>query len=139
KASPQTTATPLPKQEKQEEVVKQPQPVIKLKVGRPPKAAKMAMLSVNTAEPVIPTPTPPTNVMAGGNATNTSPSRATKRAYNRKSAPALTPPKIQKTDNEEIISMSSKSAKSEADLSSEIRPSRARKTPKWLEDSAFLV
>ncbi|VDO42626.1 unnamed protein product [Haemonchus placei] len=155
----------------QEAVIKQPP--VKPR-GRPPKAEKMnvAKLPVkkeddvfvspsdcSTADPKLekmsyafvprdpvlqPTPTPPTVVMATGNGTLISPSRAPKRAYNRKVTPVLTPQKIQKTDNndggEEAISVSSKSAKSDdPDLSAEIRPSRMRKTPKWLEDSAFVV
>uniref|UniRef100_A0A7I4XUE4 C2H2-type domain-containing protein n=1 Tax=Haemonchus contortus TaxID=6289 RepID=A0A7I4XUE4_HAECO len=127
----------------QEAVIKQPP--IKPR-GRPPKAEKMnvAKLPVKKEDDVFPTPTPPTVVMATGNGTQISPSRAPKRAYNRKVTPVLTPQKIQKTDNndggEEAVSVSSKSAKSDdPDLSAEIRPSRMRKTPKWLEDSAFVV
>ncbi|XGW22711.1 hypothetical protein V3C99_005153, partial [Haemonchus contortus] len=109
-----------------------------------PKLEKMSYAFVPRDPVLQPTPTPPTVVMATGNGTQISPSRAPKRAYNRKVTPVLTPQKIQKTDNndggKEAVSVSSKSAKSDdPDLSAEIRPSRMRKTPKWLEDSAFVV
>ncbi|KAK5982866.1 hypothetical protein GCK32_019221 [Trichostrongylus colubriformis] len=56
----------------------------------------------------------------------------------------VTVEKMQKVDEgyggEKLVSMPSKSTKSEdPELSAEIRPSRMRKTPKWLEDSAFYV
>ncbi|WKX89504.1 hypothetical protein Q1695_008844 [Nippostrongylus brasiliensis] len=105
----------------QSAVVKKPG--VKLKLGRPPNSSKMNMIKIPTrkAAPVV---------------------RPVKRAYKKRE---------KKTVEDEVISKSpSKSMKLElhnsslqageaSDLGSEIRPSRARKTPKWLEDSAFVV
>ncbi|VDN19657.1 unnamed protein product [Cylicostephanus goldi] len=111
------------------------------RLGRPPNADKIAAkLAVAKNDITDTTSTPPVVAVASDNEPKVLPaSRAPKRAYNRKST---TPQKVLKVennvDNTNIISELSKPMSlSDIDLSGEVRPSRVRKTPKWLEDNAF--
>ncbi|WKX89503.1 hypothetical protein Q1695_008844 [Nippostrongylus brasiliensis] len=109
----------------QSAVVKKPG--VKLKLGRPPNSSKMNMIKIPTrkAAPVVPAASPLT-VVANEATSETSSARPVKRAYKKRE---------KKTVEDEVISKSpSKSMKLElageaSDLGSEIRPSRARKTP----------
>ncbi|VDM68623.1 unnamed protein product [Strongylus vulgaris] len=112
-------------------------------IGRPPNAEKAnsGRLPVKN-ELTETTSTPPVVAVASDSEPKISPApRAQKRTYNR--AKSSTPQKVLKIENnvdntKNIINELSKPmTASEVDLSGEVRPSRVRKTPKWLEDNAF--
>lgn len=112
------------------------------KVGRPSNAERMnsGKFPVKKAQAAMPTVTAPVVAVAGASETKAAPARVQKRAYTHHLSPKGSPPKIQNTNVDVVVP--TKTAKpfdiEKADLGSEIRPSRARKTPKWLEDT-FVV
>ncbi|KAL6729741.1 hypothetical protein Aduo_000770 [Ancylostoma duodenale] len=134
-SSPMSTASTINQELKKVQVVRR---------GRPPNSekAKLAQLPVKN-ELTKPTPTPPVVVVASDSEPKISPApRAQKRAYN-KAPKATTPQKILKIENNADNSKNAFNQFSNpmtvdyVDLGGEVRPSRVRKTPKWLEDNTF--
>ncbi|KAK6728473.1 hypothetical protein RB195_005857 [Necator americanus] len=115
------------------------------RVGRPPNSEKANLTKLPVKNELTePISTPPVVAAAGDGESKFSPAlqRAQKRPY-IKSSKTTTPQKVLKVENivensKSAFIESSKSVTSDdVDLSGEVRPSRVRKTPKWLEDNTF--
>ncbi|KJH44824.1 hypothetical protein DICVIV_09143 [Dictyocaulus viviparus] len=90
---------------------------------------------------------PSTRMLEIGSENEVKNSPLLKRAQNRVTTQKSIPRKVQKMDTSETNDVSANTTSTSTttsniglkDISSEIRPSRMRKTPKWLEDNAFVV